>query len=159
MSAVPEPLKKHGPDSSRMRSVRAVSAGAGRLRQPPGTRGGLLLRRVAVVGRRRIAAGRRRVGRSSIAVGRSGAIRRRGIVRRRRGGRSGGGLGAGGIILRTRRQQQCRSKRAKSNFGIHRSVPRCLLREPGRRKLSERFFLSFRESFTGRASGFYRVTV
>ncbi|HVS75345.1 MAG TPA: hypothetical protein VHE11_00305 [Steroidobacteraceae bacterium] len=37
--------------------------------------------------------------------------------------------------------------------------PDALLREPIRRKLSERFFLSFRESFTGRAPGFYRVTM
>jgi len=36
--------------------------------------------------------------------------------------------------------------------------PDALLREPIRRKLSERRFLSFRESFTDRDAGFYRVT-
>ncbi|HEV2441699.1 MAG TPA: hypothetical protein VGT07_04185 [Steroidobacteraceae bacterium] len=35
--------------------------------------------------------------------------------------------------------------------------PDTLLREPIRRKLSERRFLSSRESFTNRAAGFYRV--
>lgn len=37
--------------------------------------------------------------------------------------------------------------------------PDALLREPGRRKPSERRFLSFRESFTGRAAGFYRLSM
>jgi hypothetical protein len=36
--------------------------------------------------------------------------------------------------------------------------PDALLREPIRRKLSERLLLSFRESFTDRDAGFYRVT-
>jgi hypothetical protein len=36
--------------------------------------------------------------------------------------------------------------------------PDALLREPRRRKLSERLLLSFRESFTDRDAGFYRVT-
>jgi hypothetical protein len=37
--------------------------------------------------------------------------------------------------------------------------PDALLREPIRRKLSERLLLSFRESFTDRDAGFYRVTM
>ena len=37
--------------------------------------------------------------------------------------------------------------------------PDALVREPVRRKLSERFFLSFRESFTDRAAGFYRLSM
>jgi hypothetical protein len=35
--------------------------------------------------------------------------------------------------------------------------PDALLREPIRRETSERLFLSFRESFTDRDAGFYRV--
>src|SRR6185437_1221490 len=139
--------------------------------------GGLLAAAAAAV------AGRRGAGRSGTIIGRRGGRRsgavaarraRHGagrIVRRRssrrsgrcaalRGSRrSGGGLGAGGLILCTGRQQQCRSKRAKSNFGVHRSVPRCFVeRATTKKALSERLFLSFRESFTGRAAGFYRVT-
>ncbi|MDE2262261.1 MAG: hypothetical protein KGL45_07045 [Gammaproteobacteria bacterium] len=37
--------------------------------------------------------------------------------------------------------------------------PDALLREPIRRKRSERLLLSFRESFTGRAAGFYRLSM
>jgi hypothetical protein len=37
--------------------------------------------------------------------------------------------------------------------------PDTLLREPIRRELYRTTFLSFRESFTGRAAGFYRLTM
>ncbi len=148
---VPETLKKHGPDGSRARSDRAVWSQCReaadnslpeqrRLTAAAGCRcwpaaccrwpaaewpreqhccrterraGGV----PAAGWRGRHGAGGRRVRRSR--GGRSG---RSAALRRSR--RSGAGLSAGGIILRTRRQQQCRSKRAKSNFGIHRSVPR-----------------------------------
>ena len=121
-------------------------------------RANLLLRRLGRSSRSG-AALRGSGGRSS-PIGRSGGrigsrcCRRRSGLRRGRSRRSCS-VGAGGFLLRAGRQHQRRNKCAKSKFCFHRSVPRREARVVFEKQTNE--FLSFRESFTGRAGKFYRV--
>ena len=150
----PLPGKRNGPDSSPSRSVRAVSSSSLRNSNSVGlpessqaeSKYLLLRRRGRSIGRRRSGSAVSRRSSGSISGRSSRSVRGRSGGSRcgfRGGRRSSCGVGAGGFLLRAGRQHQRRNECAKSEFGVHRSVPQ---REA--RVVLKRYerVLSFRES-------------